>query len=154
MKKLIVVILFSFMNFISYSEVTSINIKDLTHNSVSKNCTFCKIISREDKSANIIDEDDDVIAFEKKPIRSSIDFLIVPKKHIENVKFLSSSNPENDRIWIKMKEMAIKLSKKLAGSQDFQLHINNGADAKQTVFHLHMHFKSNCKWKSKIEYKK
>ncbi|MFI5333317.1 MAG: HIT domain-containing protein [Candidatus Babeliales bacterium] len=108
-------------------------------------CSFCRIIAGTEQAV-IIAQDDDCIVIEKKPVRTPVDCLIIPKKHIVNCKHLKSQDAYDSTIVSKMAFMAQKLSKRLTGSQDFQLHINNGADAGQSVFHLHMHFKSPEKW--------
>lgn len=113
---------------------------------ITANCVFCDIIEKKSTS-NIIEETDDILVIEKKPIRKPVDCLILPKKHIENCKFLDSKNDYDSTILSKMFFMAQNLSKKLTGKQDFQLVINNGSEAGQTVFHLHMHFKSANNWK-------
>lgn len=108
-------------------------------------CSFCHIITGTG-SAVIIAEDADCIAIEKRPVRSPVDCLIIPKKHIVNCKNIDVNDAYDATIISKMVCMAQKLSKKLTGSQDFQLHINNGAQVGQSVFHLHMHFKSSEQW--------
>src|SRR5437667_7974919 len=50
-----------------------------------QDCVFCKIIAGQEP-AIILYEDEVVIAFEKKPVRTPANCLIVPKKHIENFK--------------------------------------------------------------------
>lgn len=108
-------------------------------------CSFCRIIAGTEQAV-IIAQDADCIVIEKKPVRTPVDCLIIPKKHIVNCKHLDSRDAYDATIISKMGFMAQKLAKKLTGSQDFQLHINNGAHAGQSVFHLHMHFKSPEKW--------
>lgn len=109
-------------------------------------CVFCSIIAR-NSPAIILDENEYAIAFEKNPPRIPVDCLIIPKKHIKNVKDLDLTSQEDKNILDALFAMAQKLSKKLTGTQDFQLHINNGTAAGQTVPHLHMHFKSPEQWK-------
>ena len=64
----------------------------------------------------------------------------VPKKHIVNIKDLQ---PEDAVLPLELMTAAQKLSKQLKAPGDFQFNINNGAQAGQTVFHMHVHFLSN-----------
>jgi len=115
-----------------------------------KDCVFCRIIAGLEP-ATILYEDNLVIAFEKKPVRSPVSCLIVPKKHIKNCKELDTHDSCNLDIFGHMIEVAQILSKRLNGSGDFKLLINNGPSADQTVFHLHMHFISKDTWAKRNE---
>lgn len=110
-------------------------------------CTFCKIIKGE-SSAEVIYENDTVIVFNKPSNgqRPTVDCLIIPKKHIENIRFLDSKNTEDQTIPSAIFFAAQELSKSLSGNQGFVLEMHNGADAYQTVFHMHAHFQSNNRW--------
>jgi len=104
-------------------------------------CIFCKIISKE-IPAKIIVENDDVLVIQDLYPKAPIHYLVMPKKHIVNIGELA----QEDNFYVgKMMQMAQELSKKLSGSQSFRLIMNNGADAGQSVFHLHCHFLSGKK---------
>ncbi|MEE8417280.1 MAG: HIT domain-containing protein, partial [candidate division Zixibacteria bacterium] len=47
-------------------------------------CIFCDIVGRE-RSARILHEDDDCMAFEDVNPQAPVHFLVIPKKHIETV---------------------------------------------------------------------
>jgi len=106
-----------------------------------QDCIFCKIISK-DIPAKIIDENDDVLVIQDLHPKAPIHYLIIPKKHIENIGVLEEAD---SRYVAKMMLMARKLAQNLSGSQSFRLLMNNGADAGQSVFHLHCHFLSGKK---------
>ncbi len=97
---------------------------------------FAKIISRE-IPADIVYEDDLCLAFHDITPVAPVHILIIPKKPIAKI---SDSQPED-------KEMLGHLmltAAKIAGSRNldksgYRLVINNGIDAGQTVFHLHIH---------------
>lgn len=110
------------------------------------NCAFCQIIARQ-SPAIIIDETDDLIVIEKRPIRKPVDCLIIPKKHIVNIKTLDPLNIHDQTILSKMAFKAQELSKRLNGQGDFTVSMNNGQQSAQTVFHMHMHFRSPNTWK-------
>ncbi len=114
-----------------------------------KNCPFCEILN-ENNPNKIIDQDEYVTAIKKnrQPTKEHpVDFLIIPKKHIENIKALNENDDYDSNLGSRIWLMAKKLSKKLSGSQDFKLINNNGAEADQTIFHLHTHFISTNNWK-------
>ena len=99
-------------------------------------CIFCKIANKE-IPAEIIYEDDKIIAFgDIKPV-APLHFLIIPKKHIATV----------DHLEFKDKQLIGELflvAQKIAREQTvaesgYRLIINVGRDAGQTVEHLHLH---------------
>jgi histidine triad (HIT) family protein len=101
-------------------------------------CIFCDIVNRQ-APAKIIAENDDVLVFESiRPIHPT-HCLIVPKKHLPDLKSARASDIE---LIGKVFMAASDLGKQLDGAQAFNLQINNGAGAGQTVFHFHVHFTS------------
>jgi len=103
-------------------------------------CAFCQRTFR----GAVRNEDSDTIAVEKSnPARQPIDFLIIPKQHVVNYKDRNFTSA----ILIGQLIMAQKQARKLANPHDFLLQVNNGANAYQTVFHSHMHFSSDSRWK-------
>ena len=107
----------------------------------ASNCIFCKIINKQ-IPAKIVAENDDVIVIQDIAPKAPVHNLIIPKKHIENIISLDENNAH---VAAKMLLMAQELSARLSGSAAFRLIINNGADAGQSVFHLHYHFLSGKK---------
>lgn len=100
------------------------------------NCLFCKIAKKE-IPANILAENEDVIAFHDIAPKAKIHILIVPKKHIESVNSLEVSDSKTLGI---MFQTAKEIAKKLNVVDDgFRLTINSGKHAGLTVDHLHMH---------------
>ena len=99
---------------------------------------FLKIINKE-IPANIIYEDDDILAFEDINPQAPTHILIIPKKHIAKLSDVDISDQKLlGHMLIKASEIAVNL--KLDNT--FRLVINNGAHAGQSVFHLHMHLLS------------
>ncbi len=101
---------------------------------MSDNCLFCKIICG-DIPADKLYEDDDVLVFRDIAPEAPVHFLVIPKKHISSPADLLA---EDDRLIGKLmrvgNEMAVK-----EGVEHYRLVINNGEEAGQRVFHLHMH---------------
>ncbi len=96
---------------------------------------FSKIINRE-IAAEIIYEDDRIIAIKDKyPIRKG-HFLVIPKKHAINLRDISDD--ELSYLMLKSRELAVLETNKL-GIAGFKLMINNGRDADQEIMHIHVH---------------
>ena len=115
-----------------------------TLDEVAEACSFCE--PRQLRGV-VLAENEEVIAFEKStPAREPIDFLIAPKLHVVNYKDPKMS-PE---LFVAQLAMAQKLARNLVNPSDVELWVNNGENAGQIVFHTHMHFKTNSKWKCAI----
>lgn len=96
---------------------------------------FVKIIERK-IPADIVYETDEVIAFRDINPQAPVHILIVPKKPIPMVQSLSQ---EDLGLMGQMTEAAQVIAKQERIDQGYRLVINNGKEATQMVFHLHMH---------------
>ncbi len=97
---------------------------------------FEKIIARE-IPAQIVYEDDLVLAFRDINPQAPIHALIVPKRPIPRVAEAEADDqPLLGYLLLKAAEVAGKLGLDKDG---FRLVINNGADGGETVPHLHIH---------------
>lgn len=95
-------------------------------------CLFCKIINKE-IPANVVYEDDDVLAFLDINPTSLGHTLVIPKQHCTNI--LDS----NDLVSIKvLREISNRLLDKLEGD-GIKILVNNNEVAGQEVMHLHFH---------------
>lgn len=100
------------------------------------NCIFCKIINREIPAA-IVYEDDRVLAFKDIQPVAPVHVLIIPKEHIANV---NEVNENNASYLMDIHRAAQKVAQELGiADKGYRLINNCGADAGQTVFHLHYH---------------
>ncbi|MCX5921749.1 MAG: HIT domain-containing protein [Candidatus Dependentiae bacterium] len=118
--------------------------RDLKKGSISMfdaQCLFCKIIAKL-IPAKIILENNDVMVIQDIAPKAPVHYLILPKIHVKDVKSLDENN---SAVVVPMMLMAQELSSHLSGSGAFRLIINNGADAGQSVFHMHFHFLSGKK---------
>jgi histidine triad (HIT) family protein len=99
-----------------------------------ENCLFCKIANKE-ASAEIVYEDDRIIAFKDIHPKAPTHLLIIPKKHIPSVDHLELTDKElmGELILVAQK---IARAKKLKG---YKLQINVGRPAGQVIDHLHLH---------------
>ena len=97
---------------------------------------FEKIIARE-IPADIVYEDDQVIAFRDINPQAPTHVLLIPKKPIPRI---SEAKPEDHQVLghllLKAAEVAEKLGLKSGG---YRLVFNNGPDAGEAVPHLHCH---------------
>lgn len=97
-------------------------------------CIFCKIIAGDIPSKKIY-EDDEILAFYDIEPKAPVHFLVIPKAHIAGA---DAVTPDNSGVVAHIFETIPKLAKEL-GIAHFRVVTNNGADAGQTVHHLHFH---------------
>lgn len=95
-------------------------------------CVFCKIASGA-FNTEFLFEDDRVVAFKDLNPQAPHHALIIPKEHHASVKEV-----EDEALIGHMFTAAKKVAEKL-GLNDYRLVINTGAQAGQTVFHIHLH---------------
>src|SRR2546422_8633540 len=97
---------------------------------------FEKIIARE-IPANIVYEDELVLAFRDIKPQAPAHVLIVPKKPIPR---LAEAKPEDHKVLGHLLLKAAEVAGKLGLAQSgFRLVFNNGPDAGEAVPHLHCH---------------
>ena len=107
-------------------------------------CLFCKIINGEIPSKKVY-EDDSVYAFYDIAPMAPVHVLIVPKQHIASVNEVTA---ENSAVISHIYEVAAKLAKELGiADEGYRIVTNCGANAGQTVFHLHFHLLGGTKLK-------
>jgi len=99
-------------------------------------CIFCKIINKE-VPANIVYEDDQVLAFNDINPQAPVHILIIPKKHIPD---LTEITEEDLGIIGAIHKTAVKIARdKGFDNSGFRLVNNCKEDGGQVVFHLHYH---------------
>ena len=102
-------------------------------------CLFCKFIKKE-LPADIVYEDDKVLAFKDIHPQAPFHFLIIPKKHIPSVDHVEFQDKEL------MGELILAAQKiaKEKNLRGYKLQINVGRDAGQIIDHLHLHLLSRA----------
>ena len=96
---------------------------------------FSKIISRE-IPADIVYEDDICLAFKDLAPQAPVHILIIPKKPIAKI----ADATDQDQILLgHLLLKASEIARDLGYEESFRLVINNGEQAGQSVFHLHIH---------------
>ena len=96
---------------------------------------FQKIIDRE-IPAEIVYEDELSLAFKDINPVAPNHILIIPKKHIAKI---ADAKLEDKALLGHLMYVAGEIARKLGIEDAFRLVVNNGADAQQTIFHLHIH---------------
>ena len=96
---------------------------------------FEKIIARE-IPAEIVYEDDMVLAFRDIGPQAPTHVLIIPKKPIPR---LGEAKPEDHQVLGHLLLKAAEVAKKLGLAGGYRLVINQGEDGGQSVPHLHAH---------------
>ena len=100
---------------------------------------FEQIIDKE-IPANIIYEDRLCIIIEDISPQAPVHYLAVPKKMIKGISDLNDTEDKDilGHIMISIRNQMVQMNIK-----DYRLVINNGSEAGQTVFHLHIHILAN-----------
>jgi histidine triad (HIT) family protein len=96
---------------------------------------FSKIIKRE-IPANIVYEDDLALAFHDVNPQAPVHILVVPKQPIP---MLSQAQLKDESLLGHLLLVATKVARDVGLDDQFRLVVNNGREAGQTVFHLHLH---------------
>jgi histidine triad (HIT) family protein len=113
----------------------------------NESCIFCKIV-RKEIPANIVYEDEEILAFHDVNPQAPVHILVIPKSHIPSLNEVSA-NGENRVLLGKILETIAKIAKEVGIDQSGYRVVNNiGRDGGQTVSHLHFHIlgKRSLKW--------
>ena len=98
-------------------------------------CLFCKIINGDIPSTKVY-EDDSVYAFRDINPQAPTHILVIPKAHIASIDAISA---ENSAVVAHIFEIIPQIAKAEGLENGYRVVSNCGADAGQTVFHLHFH---------------
>ena len=101
---------------------------------------FEKIIDDEIPSEKIYEDDLAIVIKDINP-QAPTHVLIIPKTN--EIPKLSEATEDHQTILGHLLLVAGKISRQLGVDEAFRLIINNGAEAGQTVFHLHLHILAN-----------
>ncbi len=98
-------------------------------------CLFCKILDGE-IPAKIVAQNDHVIAFRDVAPQAPTHVLVIPRKHLVSL----AEATRDDLVLLgemHLMAQAVAQQEKLDGG--YRTVFNTGADAGQSVFHLHLH---------------
>jgi histidine triad (HIT) family protein len=98
-------------------------------------CLFCSIVAG-DIPADIVLSTDEVVAFRDIEPQAPVHVLVIPKQHHANVGELAAAAPQTAA-------SVLQAAKTVAESEGigdaYRLVFNSGAQAGQSVFHVHAH---------------
>ena len=99
-------------------------------------CIFCKIAAGE-IPADVIYQDDEVVAFRDLNPQAPVHVLVIPRKHIATLNDLQAADSGLlGSLYLVAQKIATEEGIAEAG---YRCVINCNAEAGQTVFHIHLH---------------
>lgn len=102
---------------------------------LEERCIFCRIIKGEIPSVKVY-EDDKMYVFKDIEPKAKVHLLAIPKTHF---KLLEEAGREELELLGYMLSKIPLIAKENGCEGGYRLIINQGDDAGQTVFHLHIH---------------
>ena len=100
-----------------------------------ENCLFCKIIAGDIPSTKVY-EDEKVLAFRDIAPQAPTHILVIPKAHIASVAEITA---ENAFLVAHIFQVIPEIARAEGLDGGYRVVSNCGADAGQTVHHLHFH---------------
>ena len=98
-------------------------------------CLFCKIVAGEIPSTKVY-EDETILAFRDIAPQAPCHVLVIPKAHIADVNGVTA---ENSGVIAHIFQVIPQIAKAEGLENGYRVVSNCGADAGQTVQHLHFH---------------
>ena len=103
---------------------------------MTKDCIFCRIVDGQ-ATAKIVFEDETVVALEDLNPQAPVHLLVVPRRHLPSLK---EATAEDEPLLGHLFTVAANLARERGlETKGYRTVINNGAEAGQSVFHLHVH---------------
>jgi histidine triad (HIT) family protein len=101
---------------------------------MTDDCLFCKIVRKEIPAKEVL-RNEHVVAFHDLNPQAPTHVLVIPTEHAAHLTaFAGAGSPAAGRLL----EAAAEIGGRF-GPGGYRVVINEGADAGQTVFHLHLH---------------
>ncbi len=97
-------------------------------------CPFCQIVGGK-RPANILHRDTQVTAFRDTNPQAPTHILVVPNRHIRS---LAEAQAEDAPLLGMLLSSAAEIARQ-EGLASYRIVINNGSEAGQSVWHLHLH---------------
>lgn len=99
-------------------------------------CLFCKMI-KGDIKADVVYENDHVLAFKDINPQAPVHVLVIPKRHIGTLNDLAESDAEMaGQLFLAAQQVATQLG---VAEEGYRTVVNCNALAGQTVYHIHLH---------------
>lgn len=98
-------------------------------------CLFCRIVAGE-IPAKVVYDDEDFLAFRDISPQAPVHVLLIPKRHVASV---GDATEEDAALLGKLLLVAKGIAETEGIASGYRLVTNRGAEAGQSVFHLHLH---------------
>jgi histidine triad (HIT) family protein len=104
---------------------------------MSQDCTFCRIAAGA-TPADVVYEDDHVMAFKDIYPKAPVHLLIIPKRHVES---LATLEPGDADVVGRCVLLARRLGEQTGyAERGYRLNCHCGPEGGQIVYHLHFHY--------------
>ncbi len=101
-----------------------------------EDCIFCKIVNK-DIPAELIFEDERILAFNDSNPQAPIHILIIPKEHFASLNDIPEEKKELlSHILLRARQIAQNIGIEEKG---YRIVLNTARDSGQEVFHIHFH---------------
>jgi histidine triad (HIT) family protein len=100
---------------------------------MAEDCLFCKIVAGDIPSSTVY-QDQDVVAFEDVAPKAPTHVLVIPRRHLADLGELAA-DPQLAGALL----AGIANTVRTLGLSSYRTVFNAGAEAGQTVFHVHAH---------------
>jgi histidine triad (HIT) family protein len=101
-----------------------------------EDCIFCKIVNK-DIPAELIFEDEQIVAFNDINPQAPIHILIIPKEHFASLNDIPEEKKELlSHILLRARQIAQNIGIEENG---YRIVLNTARDSGQEVFHIHFH---------------
>lgn len=100
---------------------------------MAADCLFCAILAG-DVPATKVREDEHTLAFTDLNPQAPVHLLVIPRKHLSDLTALGADPEAGAALLAAVRGVVLE-----QGLGDFRTVFNTGADAGQSVFHVHAH---------------
>lgn len=101
---------------------------------MTDSCLFCRIVRRE-IPAKIVHDDEHSLAFRDIDPKAPTHVLVIPKEHVPSLNEVTDA-AQVGRLML----VAAQIAKAEGIAEEgYRMVVNSGANAGQTVFHVHLH---------------
>jgi histidine triad (HIT) family protein len=98
-------------------------------------CLFCKIVTGE-IPGDIVHETETTVAFRDIEPQAPTHVLVIPRTHLPNAAALAANEPQ---LAVDLINAAAAVAEQEGLEKGYRLVFNTGAEAHQSVFHVHAH---------------
>ncbi|HSE70048.1 MAG TPA: histidine triad nucleotide-binding protein [Nocardioidaceae bacterium] len=98
-------------------------------------CLFCKIVTGE-IPGDIVHETETTVAFRDIEPQAPTHVLVIPRTHLPNAAALAANEPQ---VAVDLINAAAAVAEQEGLEKGYRLVFNTGAEAHQSVFHVHAH---------------